>query len=334
MLKPTLLKQLGLTSALAMSLTSCSLHSRQEWAKIQEHGLIPYLANKKSSPRPSNPSPVRVTEPQQMVASNNKAATSTTPLTSSYQPSVPSTSSKLSTAPTQSISLPPPSEMNAESLPMATLVPGLDGYVRTPYTDPPRLVDVRGTSAGEKVVCPFSRKPFLVPAASVATDTAVAGTSLEPAAGSTLEPSTPPLPGVNGLSPQIPQISADLSTPSLAQLNNSTPLPTQPTQVAQNSVTLPDVPPAPVADNKLPSNPLSNAPVPEVKANNVTPGNKTEAETQLPYGTAIVGRPGFVNSPYAAKHQLVDVTGLPTGMEVKCPYSGKLFRVPPMTNGQ
>lgn len=51
--------------------------------------------------------------------------------------------------------------------------------------------------------------------------------------------------------------------------------------------------------------------------------------SDLPYGTPIAGRPGFINSPYAAKHQLVDVTGLPTGMEIKCPYTGKLFRVPP-----
>jgi hypothetical protein len=238
--------------------------------------------------------------------------------------------------------------MSTESLPVATLVPGLEGYVRTPYTDPPRLVDVRGTSAGEKVVCPFTRKPFLVPTSSMNTDSAaVASTSLEPAAGSTIEPTNPlpsgqatdPSAGVNNFSPQIPQISADLSTPSLAQLNDSTPLPTVPTQMAKKKVMATDAPPPPVVDNTPPANPQSNAPLPETKANNSTApaGSKAEAGnaiTEMPYGNAIVGRPGFVNSPYAAKHQLVDVTGLPTGMEVKCPYSGKLFRVPPMANGQ
>lgn len=54
----------------------------------------------------------------------------------------------------------------------------------------------------------------------------------------------------------------------------------------------------------------------------------------VPFGTTIPWRPGFVNSPFAAKNQLVDVTGLPVGMEVKCPYTGKLFMVPPGTSAQ
>jgi hypothetical protein len=57
-----------------------------------------------------------------------------------------------------------------------------------------------------------------------------------------------------------------------------------------------------------------------------TPAPSTSIE--LPLGSPIAGRLGFVNSLYAAKHQLVDVTGLLLGMEVKCPHIGKLFRVP------
>jgi hypothetical protein len=58
-------------------------------------------------------------------------------------------------------------------------------------------------------------------------------------------------------------------------------------------------------------------------------GKPTPAPDPIPLGRRIANRPGFVNSPHAAPHQIVDVTGLPPGMEVTCPYTGKLFRVPP-----
>ena len=51
-------------------------------------------------------------------------------------------------------------------------------------------------------------------------------------------------------------------------------------------------------------------------------------EVEIPYGSRVAGRPGFVYSPFAEKNQLVDVAGIAPGVEVKCPYSNKLFRVP------
>lgn len=161
--------------------------------------------------------------------------------------------------------------LNASTMPVAQTVPDLPGYVRTPFTNPPRLVDVRGMAAGSKVVCPYTQRPFLVPGSVSATNMA----SSRPKA-----PAAPERPRT------IP-----------AEANSNVAAMTKP---------------APSA----PSTPAT------------TPAPATTAP-ELPYGTAIAGRPGFVNSPYAAKHQLVDVTGLPVGMEVKCPYTGKLFRVPP-----
>jgi hypothetical protein len=54
----------------------------------------------------------------------------------------------------------------------------------------------------------------------------------------------------------------------------------------------------------------------------------------LPFAKNVPGTPGMVYSPFARKSQLVDVAGLMPGVEVTCPYTGKLFRVPaplPMT---
>ena len=47
-----------------------------------------------------------------------------------------------------------------------------------------------------------------------------------------------------------------------------------------------------------------------------------------PFGINVPGRPGYVRSPFAKEHQLVDVTGLKVGESVTCPFSGKAFRVP------
>lgn len=51
-------------------------------------------------------------------------------------------------------------------------------------------------------------------------------------------------------------------------------------------------------------------------------------DSDLPYGTPVQGKPGFVISPYAPTEGYVDLRGFPSNTEVKCPYSGKIFLVP------
>ncbi len=48
----------------------------------------------------------------------------------------------------------------------------------------------------------------------------------------------------------------------------------------------------------------------------------------LPVGKKVPGKPGFVYSPFSADQRLVDVDGIPSGTQVKCPYTMKIFRVP------
>jgi hypothetical protein len=78
----------------------------------------------------------------------------------------------------------------------------------------------------------------------------------------------------------------------------------------------------PVATPQIANNPppVSSAPKTD---------SATESAESLPYGTAIPGRMNMVNSPFAGKTQLVDVSGMSAGQTVKCPYTGKLFKVPP-----
>lgn len=52
------------------------------------------------------------------------------------------------------------------------------------------------------------------------------------------------------------------------------------------------------------------------------------APAEIPFGTPVMGRKGLVRSPYAEDQGMVDVTDLPAGAKVKCPFTGKVFRVP------
>jgi len=62
------------------------------------------------------------------------------------------------------------------------------------------------------------------------------------------------------------------------------------------------------------SEPMTDAPAP--------------AAEKLPEGLPVEGRPGLVRSPYGQPHQLVDVSDLKPGDLIKCPFSGKAFRIP------
>jgi len=66
----------------------------------------------------------------------------------------------------------------------------------------------------------------------------------------------------------------------------------------------------------------------KVSAPTPTPAQTAPQTREMPYGTPVPGKPGFVTSPHSPYAGYVDVRGFPPGTEVKCPYSGKIFLVP------
>lgn len=52
------------------------------------------------------------------------------------------------------------------------------------------------------------------------------------------------------------------------------------------------------------------------------------SKRDIPYGIPVAEKPGFVTSPYSPNQGLVDVRGIPSGTEVKDPFTGKVFLTP------
>jgi beta-lactamase regulating signal transducer with metallopeptidase domain len=83
-----------------------------------------------------------------------------------------------------------------------------------------------------------------------------------------------------------------------------------------------------------PSVPVRSEPpvAPAVTSSAITPtipGSEAKpAGESAPVGIPAPGKPGFVTSPHAPSAGYIDVRGFPSGTEVKCPYTGKIFRTP------
>ena len=91
---------------------------------------------------------------------------------------------------------------------------------------------------------------------------------------------------------------------------------------------LPNEPVAPVSPTDVYRPPMN--PVPRSSSSQTTqlPSSAPTLAREIPIGTPVAGKPGFVTSPYKPTAGYVDVRGFSPGEQVKCPYSGKIFLVP------
>ncbi|WP_395745903.1 hypothetical protein [Prosthecobacter sp.] len=112
----------------------------------------------------------------------------------------------------------------------------------------------------------------------------------------------------------------DLSKPDANAAAVQPPNPNAPT--TGDNVTAP-----PTTDNPTAPPPVTVTPPNNTSAPAPAP-TPAPAPAEIPYATRIPGKPGFVKSPFDPNGQAIDVRDFQSGQKAKCPYTGKIFRVP------
>ncbi|MDI1313891.1 hypothetical protein [Prosthecobacter sp.] len=91
-------------------------------------------------------------------------------------------------------------------------------------------------------------------------------------------------------------------------------------------------PNAPVTGDNVTAPPATESTTAPPPVSITPPGSMTPpaapTPADIPYATRISGKPGFVKSPFDPNGQAIDVRDFQSGQKARCPYTGKIFRVP------
>ncbi len=140
-------------------------------------------------------------------------------------------------------------------------------------------------------------------------------------------PGAPPRSIPGDPAPDSPDTTARETIPTRPTVRDREPGPTLPPASNRESASRETPPPTRTTPPPTRAEVKLRDPSPSLKLDRPADPEPKAQTTSLPIGKDAPGKPGFVYSPFDAG-RLVDVSGIPSGTKVKCPYTMKIFLVP------